>query len=208
MSARDEHAEARRRRRLGIVFATVLVVAAIVAVLAAVLPGGGGGRRASAAVYPKETIPAPTKAGLAAAAEQAGCVVRTLPSEGRGHVTGEVIYHSNPPTSGPHNPVPAADGVYSVAPPKENYVHTLEHGRVELQYRPGAPAKLRGQLKALYDEDPYHLLLMPNNTQMPYLVAATAWTHLIGCKSVSDSTWNALRAFRDAYRDQAPERIP
>lgn len=210
--AREAQADAaaRRKRRLGIVAATVLGVAAIVAVLAVAMSGGGdgGGAKASAATYPKASIPKATKVGLTDAARQAGCVVMNPPGEGRTHVTGAVTYKTNPPTSGPHNPVPAGDGIYSSAPPKENYVHTLEHGRVELQFRPGAPAKLRGQLKALFDEDPYHMVLMPNNTGMPYVVAATAWTHLIGCKSVSDKTWDALRAFRDAYRDQAPERIP
>lgn len=209
--ARQQAADsaARRRRRLGMVAATVLVVAAVIAVLAVVAAGGGdGGSAGQASLYPKESIPAPHKVGLAEAAQAAGCVVKDPKDEGNTHVTGPVTYHTNPPTSGPHNPTPAGDGVYTTAPQKENYVHTLEHGRIELQFRPGAPAKLRGQLKALFDEDPYHMLLMPNNTSMPYVVAATAWTHLIGCKSVNDKTWDALRAFRDAYRDQAPERLP
>ena len=43
---------------------------------------------------------------------------------------------------------------------------------------------------------------------MPYPVAATAWTHLVGCPKVTDKIWDALRAFRARYTDQAPEQIP
>jgi hypothetical protein len=43
---------------------------------------------------------------------------------------------------------------------------------------------------------------------MDYQVAATAWGHLIGCKRISDETFDALRAFRDRYRDQGPEQVP
>jgi Protein of unknown function (DUF3105) len=202
-------AAARRKRRFGLVAATVLVVGAVIAVLVVAVGGGSdGGSNAKAADYPKASIPKPKSIGLQDAAKKAGCVLKNYPDYGNTHVTSKVTYKTNPPTSGNHNPTPADDGVYSTAPPKENYVHTLEHGRIELQFRLGTVAKVRGQLKALFDEDPYHMVLMPNNTGMPYEVAATAWTHLIGCNQVNDSTWDALRAFKTAYRDQAPERVP
>ncbi|HEX8855769.1 MAG TPA: DUF3105 domain-containing protein [Thermoleophilaceae bacterium] len=202
-------AAARRKRRLGIVAATVLVVVAVVAVGAVALTGGNSnGSKAESSVYPKESIPAPKSVGLQDAAKAARCVLRNYPDFGNTHTTAKVTYKTNPPTSGNHNPVPADDGVYTTAPPKENTVHTLEHGRIELQYKPGTPAKVRGQLKALFDEDVYHMVLMPNQTGMKYQVAATAWTHLIGCNQVNDNTWDALRAFKTAYRDQAPERVP
>ena len=51
------------------------------------------------------------------------------------------------------------------------------------------------------------MVLLPNRT-MAYEVAATAWGHLIGCKKVTDKTFDALRAFRDRYRDQGPEQVP
>jgi hypothetical protein len=145
---------------------------------------------------------------LDSAAAAAGCSVATFPSEGRDHTDGRVTYRTNPPTSGAHNPVPAADQVYYVAPPKENYVHTLEHGRIELQYRPGAPAAVRAALRGVYDEFTHHMLLFPNNTGMDYEVAATAWTHRLGCPHFNDRVPQALRRFRDAYRDRAPEQVP
>jgi hypothetical protein len=193
---REREEAERRRRRNGYLTAGGLV-AATVAVVAFVLASGG------------EDKPEVTKVKAAQqAATAAGCSLRTFPNEGRAHTTEPVTYKTNPPTSGPHNPVPARDGEYDGAPPKENYVHTLEHGRIELQYRPRAAPAARAGLNAVFDEDQGHMLLFPNNTGMPYEVAATAWTHLLGCRRYNARVPAALRAFRDAYRDKAPERVP
>jgi hypothetical protein len=173
-------------------------VAATVAILAFVLLSGG-----TSGVSPGKVR---TLSGAAAAA---GCAVRTFPSEGRDHVSGKVVYKTNPPTSGPHNPLPAPDGEYpNGAPPKESYVHTLEHGRIELQYRPGASPEARAGLQAVFAADRDRMLVFPNNTNMPYEVAATAWTHLLACPHYDAHVPAALRAFRDAYRGKAPEQIP
>jgi hypothetical protein len=173
-------------------------VAATVAILAFVLLAGGDSGVSPARVRT-----------LSGAAKAAGCTLRTFPSEGRDHVIGKVRYRTNPPTSGPHNPLPAPDGDYpNGAPPKESYVHTLEHGRIELQYRPGAPASAQAGLRAVFAEDRNRMLVFPNNTGMPYEVAATAWTHLLACPRYDDRVPAALRAFRDAYRGKAPEKIP
>jgi hypothetical protein len=145
---------------------------------------------------------------LTRAAKAAGCTLRSFPSEGRTHTTGPVTYKTKPPTSGPHNPVPAPDGEYANgAPPQERYVHTLEHGRIELQYRPDASPAAHAGLKAVFEEDTDRMLLFPN-PDMPYEVAATAWTHLLGCPRYNAKVPAALRAFRDAYRGKAPEKIP
>ena len=37
-------------------------------------------------------------------------------------------------------------------PPKENFVHTLEHGRIEFQYKPGTPAADVAKLRRLAEE--------------------------------------------------------
>jgi hypothetical protein len=145
---------------------------------------------------------------LRRAAAAARCSLASFPSEGRTHTTAHVHYRTNPPTSGPHNPLPAADRVYVVAPPPENYVHTLEHGRIELQYRPDAPATVRDALRRVYSEFTHHVLLFPNNTGMDFEVAATAWKHRLGCAHFNSKVPDALRRFRDTYMDRAPEQIP
>jgi Protein of unknown function (DUF3105) len=145
---------------------------------------------------------------LRSAATAAHCSLARFPSEGREHTTGPVHYRTNPPTSGPHNPVPAPDRVYTVAPRPENYVHSLEHGRIELQYRPDAPPAVRDALRRVLEESTHHMLLFPNNTGMGFEVAATAWKHRIGCARFNAKVPEALGRFRDAFRDRAPEQVP
>jgi len=149
-------------------------------------------------------------------AQRAGCVIKSFSDHGREHTTKPVTsYASNPPTSGPHNPEPAADGVYAAgsSPQVENWVHTLEHGRVLIQYRPGTPAAQVDKLESLFHErfrgrSGYHLLLFENTTKMPYAVAAVTWRRYLGCPTSNARVPDAIRAFRTAYVDHAPELIP
>ena len=47
------------------------------------------------------------------------------------------------------------------------------------------------------------------NPEMPYEVAATAWTQLMGCKKYEGAaTLDAIRDFRDTYRGLGPEPLP
>jgi hypothetical protein len=156
--------------------------------------------------------PAAPPAGLDAKVEAAGAKLISYDwNYGIGvHSEGRVKYPTNPPTNGPHHPAAPPDGSYvgKKQPTTEQVVHSLEHGRVVLQYKRGiAPAALK-QLVALYEESPGHLLLVENQTGMPCEVAATAWGHGILCPKVTTAGLNALRAFRDRYRDQGPEAIP
>ncbi len=206
---------ARRRRLMGIGLGTLLAVAAIALVAIAATSGGGDDGptqgEASNVKLPEQQIK-----DIKQAARAADCVVRTHPSEGQTHVEGEVTYKSNPPTSGNHNAEPAQDGIYPPGnePAKENYVHTLEHGRIELQYRPGTSPTQIAQLEAAVNEGlagrppGYHMLLFQNNTNMPYAVAATSWTRLLGCKTFNPRIFDAIRAFRTEYVDKAPEQVP
>jgi hypothetical protein len=210
---------ATRTRRLQMVGGGILVAAAIAVVIVLVAGGNGGGAGPSSEKTSGVAIPAPgpnaSGDNLAQAAKAAGCVTKTFPSEGRNHVTTKVTYKTNPPTSGNHNPTPAEDGIYDPGntPAKENFVHTLEHGRVEIQYRPGTPKRTIDQLVTLFNEKVngtagYHTLLFQNTTNMPYAVAATAWTQLLGCKAMNPKVFDAIRAFRARYTDKGPEFIP
>jgi hypothetical protein len=191
-----EDAERRKQRNGRLVAATIVATSSVILFYA--LTGSGGAGPPS-----KEAL-----RQLRAAAAAAGCTVASFPSEGRDHTDGTVTYRTNPPTSGRHNPAPAPDRVYPVAPPKENYVHSLEHGRIELQYRPGAPPRVKAALLGVYREFTHHMLLFPNNTAMDYEVAATAWQHRLGCIRFNARVPDAVRRFRDAYRDRAPEQVP
>lgn len=122
---------------------------------------------------------------------------RNLTDEGHTHVnTGTTVnYKTSPPTSGNHAPIPQADGAYREMPDPLNFVHSLEHGRMEIQYSPGLPEKDQLALKGLYDTEYAAALLFPND-QMPYQVAATTWTNLLGCKTYKGATTlDAIRSF-------------
>lgn len=193
----ERDAAERRKRLIGYLVAAGLVAATGVIVVLAL----------TSETHP----PKPSKREvrtLTQAAAAAKCRVQTFRSEGQEHTEKKVAYKTNPPTSGPHNPIPAEDGEYDQAPAPEAWVHSLEHGRIVIQYRPTVSAAVREKLGALFDEDRAHMLLMPNTTGMPYEVAAVAWTHSIGCPSYDDRVDAALRLFRDTYRDKAPEQVP
>ena len=176
---------------------------------------GGSGAATSAAAPSGVKLPPKRTADLAAAAKAAGCSLQNPPNEGAGHADKPFTaadYDTNPPTSGTHFPQWASDGVYAPgnAPQLGMLVHTLEHGRIDVQYKLGTPKQVEQQLEALVAEQDggYHTLLFENPTRMRYQVAASAWTHLLGCPQMNDQVFDAIRAFRDKYVDQGPETVP
>lgn len=210
-------AAAARKKRLGLVTAAVLGLAAVAAIVVGVITltggddKGGGDKPNGGGTGASVPIPERKISDLADAAKAAGCVLKDPPNEGSTHVQEKVTYKSNPPTSGNHNPEPPADGIYTPGnqPAIENLVHTLEHGRIDYQYKPGTPKRRIDQLETLFNEkEGYHQLVFQNPTGMPYAVAATTWDHLIGCETFNDKVFDALRAFRDRYTDKGPEFVP
>jgi hypothetical protein len=224
---REKEAE-RRRLMLGYVIAGVLTLAVVVG-LGIVLTRSSGddnqvggqdipeaahvqlqsGSTEGVAFDDREGTPPPAlaQANLNKAAAAANCDLRlNLPDEGNTHVTAKTVnYKTNPPTSGNHNPTPQADGAYSEEPDPIHFVHSLEHGRIEIQYSPQLSEDDQLALKGVFDEDPAGMLLFPNS-DMPYDVAVTAWTQMMGCKTYQgDATLDAIRDFRDIYRGQGPE---
>jgi hypothetical protein len=207
-----------RTRRLQLAGGALLAVAAVVAVVVAVAAGGGSssssGPSPSDSASSSVKLPVRKVTDLATAAKAAGCVVKSFPLEGRDHVTTTVTYRTNPPTSGNHNPNPSEDGYYpNGAPPKERNVHALEHGRIEIQWKPGTPQNVIDTLQAIFNEplkgkSGYHQLLYENNTNMPFQVAAASWQHYLGCPKWNANVVDAIRAYREQYVDKGPEFIP
>ncbi len=91
-----------------------------------------------------------------------------------------VCYHSNPPTSGPHAARPAQFKVLDNPAPKENLVHSMEHGAVIVWYNTESQDAVR-QLASWVNEelDRRRLVVMTKYTEMePDTIALTAWTRL------------------------------
>ena len=145
-----------------------------------------------------------------------------FPDEGNTHLDDEdvpdVEYKTNPPTSGDHYGNAAetlsgalADGAYLEYPPVGRIVHALEHQRVAIQYSPDLSEEDQLALKGVFDADPAGVLFFPN-PDMPYEVAVTGWTNLLGCDSFEgDATLDAVQDFRDEFRGpqgDGPEPIP
>jgi hypothetical protein len=147
---------------------------------------------------------------LEEAADAAGCDLELdLKDEGNTHIPPDQDpeYGTQPPTSGDHDQVPLADGAY-LTPPRERYfVHSMEHGRVVILYSPDLPEEDQLALKGVFDEDPEGMILAPYE-QMPYDVAAAAWTNYLGCDSYTPEALDAIRDFRDEFRGNGPEDIP
>lgn len=211
------------RKRLTIAYAAGAVVVAIVAVVIVVLASGGGDDGSAGGeahinlntsygstngIRPDEREgtppPAVKVANLETAAKQAGCQLKLhLRDEGHEHIPAgskEPAYKTNPPTSGAHvePPYQQADGAYREEPEPIDFVHSLEHGRLEVQYAPDLPETEQLELKGLYDTMYGAALLFPND-EMPYEVAATTWTNLLGCPTYKGAiTLDAIRAFGKA----------
>lgn len=207
-AAAQLQASRRRRIQLGLGGIGGVAAAAIVAVVVATGPSTGGDGKGD---RQRAALPAVQTTDLKAAAKLAGATFTSYDYDyGTGnHVTTKVKYPQNPPTNGPHHPQWASDANYAgrATPQTEMLVHALEHGRIEIQYRPGLPQAQIDQLVALYEEDPAHVLLFENTTGMDCDVAVTAWSHGMLCKAFTPKVFDAIRAFRDEYRDQAPERV-
>jgi hypothetical protein len=162
--------------------------------------------------------PAAKVTDLAAAAKAAGCDLRLhLKDEGHDHIpvgSPTPDYRTDPPTSGAHvePPYQQADGAYAEMPQEIDFVHSLEHGRMEIQYSPDLPEAGQLALKGLYDTMYGATLLFPND-KMPYEVAATTWTNLLGCPTYKGAaTLDAIRAFGKAtwgkYGGEPAEYFP
>jgi hypothetical protein len=225
------------RNRLIVGYAIASTVVLAIAVLVFVLASGGDNGSAAEGdahinlnasigstngVEPDNragTAPAAAKvANLAAAAKRAGCVLRLkLKDEGHEHIpvgSPPPDYKTSPPTSGNHvePPYQQADGAYLETPAEIDYVHSLEHGRLEIQYAPDLPEAGQLALKGLYDTMYGATLLFPND-RMPYAVAATTWTNLLGCSAYKGAaTLDAIRAFGKAtwgkYGGEPAEAFP
>lgn len=196
----------------------MLTAAVVLGIVIVVLGSSGGGASGAAHINAisgsTNGVPADDRIGpkpppvkvsnLKTAARKAGCVLRLgLRDEGHTHIAPDAPtphYKTNPPTSGSHvqTGFQQADGAYSEEPNEIDFVHSLEHGRMEIQYSPKLPEKDQLALRGLYNTLYGATLLFPNS-QMPYEVAATTWTNLIGCKTYKGAiTLDAIRDFGKA----------
>ena len=218
-----EQAEAKQaanKKRLQLVGGALLGLAAVAAIVVALVVGLGGddettasneGSDAAAAV----SLPPQETSDLDEAVKASGCTLTHPEYEGADHEEKDfkpTDYKTNPPTSGTHFPDWYDDGTYAPGsvPNLGMLVHTLEHGRINVQYKKGTPEADVAKLEALLQEqnEGYHMLLYENTTGMDAQVAATAWTQSLTCPAMNDKVFDAIRTFRARYIDKGPETVP
>ena len=162
-----------------------LPVLAVVALLLAAGPVGLALSRDESQARPGDT--------LADVAHASGC--RLLEYESA-RVT-------NPPVTGRRvERAVAVDGSYigRPTPSINSTTHSLLHGRVLIQYRPGLPEPEVRTLDRLVRHDPDRVVGFENHTGMTVPVAATAYLSRLTCPRVNPATLHALRVFRDRRR--------
>jgi hypothetical protein len=223
-----------RRLLAGYVVAGLLALAVVAGLVVVIASGGssggvdacsnahiknsGGSTRGLESDCREGTPPPAIKvADLQISAQQAGCQLKlNLPNEGNTHVPNStpVQYKTVPPTSGNHNPVPIDDGAYKTPISSDpnhpgmnirDMVHAMEHGRIEIHYKPSLPEAQQLALKGVFDADPNGMLLFPDPA-MPYDVAVTAWTNEVVCPRYNEAVLDVIRNFRDTYRGNGPEQ--
>ncbi|MEU3207576.1 DUF3105 domain-containing protein [Streptomyces cyaneofuscatus] len=106
---------------------------------------------------------------------------------GREHVANKVDYPMNPPVGGDHNQVwmNCNADVYTAEIPKENAVHSLEHGAVWVTYNDKAP---EADVKALTDKvksTPYSFISPVKDQKEPLMLSA--WGKQVAVDDASDS---------------------
>lgn len=129
---------------------------------------------------------------------------QALPILGREHVAEgtTVTYNSNPPTSGPHYPVPAAVRFYDQELRDEQLVHNLEHGQVWISYKPGLSVEIINSLKGLAGGSVIVTLRSKNDTD----IALAAWGRLdkfnVGAGGLDK---RRIKDFIARYQNNGPE---
>ena len=143
----------------------------------------------------------PEAGGQAGRLRRCGCTCRKRGTTTSRRARRPPHYKTNPPTSGNHvePPYQQADGAYSEMPAEIDFVHSLEHGRLEIQYSP-EPARSR----PAGAEGPLRHDVRRRRCSSPTKRCPTRWRrrpgrNLLGCPKYKGAiTLDAIRDFGKA----------
>ena len=123
---------------------------------------------------------------------------------GRDHIASGTAgsgYDSNPPSSGPHWPAAANNGVYDKELPDEQLIHNLEHGHVWISYKPDTADEVKNKLKEIVEKDSWKVVLEPRE-QNDSKIALVAWGRVL---VMDQPDYDKIEAFIKTYRNRGPE---
>jgi hypothetical protein len=146
---------------------------------------------------------------------------RNLPPGTSRHVTAlpkGFKYNTEPPTSGPHNPVWILWGMYDEPVDRLRSVHNLEHGGIVIQYGPDVPRGTVESLSEFYRDDPNGIVIAPLRS-LGNKISLAAWTFDLA--RLSDRGYEGeghlaimprfdsgvFGSFVDEFRFNGPERL-
>lgn len=126
---------------------------------------------------------------------------------GRNHIAQGTTgsgYISEPPSSGPHWPTPAKNGVYDNQLPDEQIIHSMEHGYVWISYKPDAPDEVKNKLKEIVKDDDWKVVLEPRDKNQT-MIALAAWGRVLTLEQLDEGK---VKDFIRTYRNRGPEKTP
>ena len=128
--------------------------------------------------------------------------------EGQTHVSQgtRVTYQSNPPTSGNHWATPLRDGIYDEEKPDEAIVHSMEHGRVWISYKPSISNEIKDELVNLL-KNRSTIILTPRAAN-DNDIALAAWERLDTFDVEDTLDTQRILDFIKNYLNKGPEFIP
>jgi Protein of unknown function (DUF3105) len=143
----------------------------------------------STVVGPNPNVNKPDAATVLPMIGPCDAVVREFPTLASPHVAvgTEVMYSSNPPSSGPHYPVWAAFRAYDAPVDRRYYVHDMEHGGVVFLYKcVGACPDIARGLQSAIDAMP-----LDNQCTAPLRVRAVLTPDPLLDTPVAIAAWGA-----------------
>lgn len=108
----------------------------------------------------------------------------------------DVVYNSDPPTSGPHYSAAVAPGIYRTHLPPGQTVHGQEHGRVVIHYQPDTPDDIVRSLESIAKVHLRDTVVHPN-PNLDTQIALTAWGRIDKLDSYDEQR---IVAFVDQFR--------
>ncbi len=115
-----------------------------------------------------------------------------------------IQYNSNPPAGGDHYATTAHAGIYDVAPPDGNLVHSLEHGAVILWYKPDLQKEDIEKLRKIFNEMPGKSIMIPRKS-LDVPVAVSSWGRVLKLQKIDEKQ---IKAFFETNSGRAPESAP
>lgn len=128
------------------------------------------------------------------------------PDGGRNHIpvgSAHDPYLTNPPTSGPHNPEPAAWGVYNRELPDEQLIHNLEHGGIWISYKPDIDADTKAKIENIGRQYPGATIITPRANN-PHPIEVASWRRLINMDTFDR---DVILDFIKRNKNQSPEPL-